>query len=60
METMRGLNLKGNDTTALNGYLDLKEEITKKINDLEARIKSLVKEDESPYYLKPFQVLVIL
>jgi len=38
MKIMRGLNLKGNDISILNGYLDLIEEITKKINDLEKKI----------------------
>ncbi|RKX65968.1 MAG: IS110 family transposase, partial [Thermodesulfobacteriota bacterium] len=46
MKIMRALKLKGNDTSILNGYLDLIEEITKKINDLEKRIKSFVKEDK--------------
>ena len=52
MKIMRGLNLKGNDTSILNGYLDLIEEITKKINDLEKRIKSFVKEDKITLLLK--------
>ena len=43
MKIMRTLKLKGNDRFILNGYLDLIEEITKKINDLEKRIKSFVK-----------------
>jgi len=52
MKIIRALNLKGNDTSILNGYLDLIEEITKKINDLEKRIKSFVKEDEITLLLK--------
>ncbi|CAD7776026.1 MAG: IS110 family transposase ISHvo9 [Candidatus Methanoperedenaceae archaeon GB50] len=52
MKIMRALKLKGNDTSILNGYLDLIEEITKKINDLEKRIKSFVKEDKITLLLK--------
>jgi len=52
MKIMRTLKLKGNDTSILNGYLDLIEEITKKINDLEKRIKSFVKEDKITLLLK--------
>lgn len=52
MKIMRSLRLKGNDTSILNGYLDLIEEIAKKVNELEKKIRSISKEDKTTLFLK--------
>ncbi len=52
MKIMRSLELKGNDTAILNGYLDLIEELSRRIAALAKQIKALVKEDEISSYLK--------
>lgn len=46
MGLMKGLSLKGNDTAILKGYIELIEDLTRKIKELDGRIKGLVKEDE--------------
>ncbi|GFP27854.1 IS110 family RNA-guided transposase [Candidatus Hakubella thermalkaliphila] len=52
MKIMRSLELRGNDRAILNGYLDLIEELSRRIAALNKQIKALVKEDEISSYLK--------
>ncbi len=52
IKIMRSLRLKGNDTSILNGYLDIIEQITKKIDQLENKIRSISKEDKITLLLK--------
>ncbi|WP_176235769.1 IS110 family RNA-guided transposase [Candidatus Hakubella thermalkaliphila] len=52
MKIMRSLELEGNDRAILNGYLDLIEELSRRIAALNKQIKALVKEDEISSYLK--------
>lgn len=43
---MKELGLKGNDTAILKGYIELIEDLTRRIRELDGKIKGLVKEDE--------------
>lgn len=52
MKIMRGLKLNGNDTDILGGYLEVIEDLSRRIKSLDRRIKSMVKEDELTTRLK--------